>query len=269
MSSTKKNIEKQSEQSLIELAENDEELQAMLREDLQDSQEGTQVRLLSIKILPRNAKFEFPDETEIEEFKGIIIDSNRTNAYWGVDGDKFPSCMSYDGVIPAENSPKKESDSCTHCPLNQFGSAENGVGKKCKNMRRIIVLIEGQTLPMRLTLPPTSLKIYDEYITQLLYKKIPVNAVLTKFSLDKVKSDAGYIYSKIKLSVERILTAKEYREVRQLKSLAKEHRTEKITAEEYTPDEEMNPEAPIEIPVENETDPMESRNSQRKDDLPF
>ena len=51
---------------------------------------------------------------------------------------------------------------CAECPLNQWGSG-NGRGKACKDLRRLIVLVEGWSMPAIMTLPPTSVKAFDTY----------------------------------------------------------------------------------------------------------
>ena len=43
-----------------------------------------------------------------------------------------PDCYSYDGEVPHEKSKIPQSDRCSTCRLNEFGSAQNGKGKACK-----------------------------------------------------------------------------------------------------------------------------------------
>ena len=63
-------------------------------------------------------------------------------------------------------------------------------------------------MPIRLTIPPTSLKIIDEYMTHLTNKGLPYQIVKTKFELETAKG-AGMDYSKIKLTMEDHLKDKE------------------------------------------------------------
>lgn len=43
-----------------------------------------------------------------------------------------PDCYSYDGVTPHEKAKLSQSDACAGCRWNEFGSAQNGKGKGCK-----------------------------------------------------------------------------------------------------------------------------------------
>ena len=49
---------------------------------------------------------------------------------------------------------------------NQFGSAAEGNGKACKNMRVLYLLRSGEFMPLQVTLPPTSLKPFREFMNQ-------------------------------------------------------------------------------------------------------
>lgn len=218
---------------VLALAEQDEELKLMLEEDLKDSMDGVQPRLLAIKIMRETPKFQFPDEQIKDSFTGIIVDSHPANAYWSDKTERKPTCWSYDGKVPSPDVPEPKSSLCGSCPLNRFGSdPDGGKGKACKNMRRLVILLEGESFPMRLTLPPSSLKAYDEYVTKLLYRHLPVNAVVTRFELERVMTDSGYEVSRIKLSVVRVLNKEEFMEIRKLKELAVQRRSEEIVREE-------------------------------------
>ncbi len=48
-----------------------------------------------------------------------------------------PDCYSFDNVQPHEKSPVPQSDLCTSCRMNQFGSASNQKGKACKEGARL------------------------------------------------------------------------------------------------------------------------------------
>lgn len=43
-----------------------------------------------------------------------------------------PDCYSYDGDAPHEKAKVPQSDRCSTCRFNEFGSAQNGKGKACK-----------------------------------------------------------------------------------------------------------------------------------------
>lgn len=143
-----------------------------------------------------------PDNPDTEtELVGIIIDHHPTNGYWRdpySGGSVSPDCSSMDGklgVITESGCIR----SCDTCPFNQFGSADDGNGKACKNMHRIYLLREGDMLPIILTLPPTSIKPFKEYLAKrVLLAKPPKRCwqVVTKITLKTDTSSAGIKYSK-------------------------------------------------------------------------
>lgn len=143
-----------------------------------------------------------PDNPDtVTELVGIIIDHHPTNGYWRdpfSGGNVSPDCSSMDGklgVITETGCVR----SCDTCPLNQFGSADDGNGKACKNMHRIYLLREGEMLPIILTLPPTSIKPFKEYLAKrVLLAKPPKRCwqVVTKITLKTDTSSAGIKYSK-------------------------------------------------------------------------
>ena len=119
-------------------------------------------------------------------------------------GNSAPDCGSYDGVTGVG----EPGGSCAHCPLNQFGSGENG-GKACKNKRRIYILREGELIPILLTLPTGSMKAFAVYVKRLLAKGKKTSGVVTRFSLQKVQNAGGIAYSQAQFAVARLLAAEE------------------------------------------------------------
>ncbi|MFR2851799.1 MAG: hypothetical protein ACLTD4_08995 [Hungatella sp.] len=55
---------------------------------------------------------------------------------------------------------------CAACALNRFGTDPNGKGKACKNMRILYLLRSGEYMPIQLTLPPTSISPFREFLNQ-------------------------------------------------------------------------------------------------------
>lgn len=78
----------------------------------------------------------------------VIIDSVFENALYEGDYDpdnpQSPVCFAFshneEELKPHEKAAKPQSDTCASCPHNEFGSAEKGRGKACKNIRRIAML---------------------------------------------------------------------------------------------------------------------------------
>lgn len=163
-------------------------------------------KLPRIEIVHAAQMFKMPGNNVVKEFTGVILEAYPCNAYWEksfeeTGGGELPDCSSFDGIKP--NDPAKAaSNTCATCALNQFGSdPKGGKGKACKNMRRLFILIEGYGLPLQLTCPPTSLKSFSPYVTDLRALSWPYQAGNAKFSLQKVDT-----YSVLKIELESIET---------------------------------------------------------------
>lgn len=142
--------------------------------------------------------FEVPTlegEESVKEIEGIIIFWKTARAYWP---EKFngennpPQCSSVDGEV-GQGTP---GGYCAKCPLAQFGSAENGKGQACKQMRQLFIVRENDILPLVLTLPPTSIKPAKQYFMRLASKGIKYTHAATRITLEKAKSGEGITYSK-------------------------------------------------------------------------
>ncbi|MBD3251056.1 hypothetical protein GF380_01090 [Candidatus Uhrbacteria bacterium] len=169
-----------------------------------DDMEGITPRLPQIGIAHSAQMFKMPDGGKSETIAGIIIDHNRCNSYWakGYDetgGGESPDCFSLDAYKPDPASPQKQAEKCKECPMNQF----SGAGKKaCKNMRRVHILLPGTALPHRLTLPPSNLRGFDEFVTlQVRQRKLKLLGILVQLSLIPAKSGSGIEYSQVQYSL--------------------------------------------------------------------
>ena len=169
--------------------------------DLKDNMEGVTPRLPQIGIIHQGQMFIFPDESQVKDFIGIMLDTNPINAWWEQSYDETgggtpPDCYSMDGIIPDLNCEKPQASTCRECPKNKFKSDGNR-GKACKNMKRVHILLEGEMLPHRLTLPPSNQKAIDMYISLLTSKGDPYQLVWTKFKLKKAQNKDSIVYSEI------------------------------------------------------------------------
>jgi hypothetical protein len=126
--------------------------------------------------------FTLPDGTQGDELAVVVVDFISSNLYYdrpyNKDNPIPPACFAIGpeptALVPSENSPEKQADTCAGCPLNQFGSALTGKGKACKNTRLLAVVPlksviendpEGPLL--MISVPPTSLKTFDGYVSTL------------------------------------------------------------------------------------------------------
>lgn len=171
--------------------------------DLKDNMEGVEARLPQIKIIHQGQMFAFPDETKKETFEGIILDMNRANAWWkqpyGEGGGDAPDCYSMNGVNPDPMAECVQSEKgCAACEHNKYGS-DGKRGKSCKNMKRCHILITGNMMPYRLSIPPSSLKAIDLYVSILTSQGTPYQLIKTTFGLKTEKNKESKEYSELTL----------------------------------------------------------------------
>lgn len=105
------------------------------------------------------------------------------------EGDESkPDCYSTDGVAPAADAAKPQSQKCATCPHNQWGSRltdNGGKGKACADSRRLAVAPVGQLNDvMLLRVPAASLKTLAQYGDQLKKRGVAYPAVSTLVSFD-------------------------------------------------------------------------------------
>jgi hypothetical protein len=127
----------------------------------------------------------------------VIIGSIYENAYYSDDYDsdnpKSPTCFAFakteEALVPHEDSAKAEHDKCKGCQYNEFGSADKGKGKACKNIRRLAMIsaspLNAETVQSGevalMKLPVTSVKEWTKYVQTLnLAHKRPAFAVITE-----------------------------------------------------------------------------------------
>ena len=132
------------------------------------------------------------------QFAAVILDAARLNTYYpnayNPQSMDPPVCYAV-GRDDASLAPhpdmardpyfKAQAQNCNSCPMNEFGSGRTGTGKACTNRRRLYMLLAGtyqmtngglqmtpfmdaahyETTPfLQMTLPPTSLKAWGEYV---------------------------------------------------------------------------------------------------------
>lgn len=141
------------------------------KEELADDMEGLQLGFQRVKI-PSGGMLQFelpgddPDNPEyVKYLEGVIVYSHNSNAYWTDGGDHDdnapPDCQSMDGKL-GYGCP---GGICASCPYNRFGSdPKGGRGKACKNMRIVYLLRSGELMPIQLSLAPTSIRPYSEFV---------------------------------------------------------------------------------------------------------
>ena len=170
-------------------------------EDLADDMEGLQLTMQRVKI-PGGGNLQFeirsddPDNPDYErKLVGVILYHHLANAYWP-EGSEYddnvpPFCQSFDG----KQGYGEPGGVCAACAFNQFGSTANGSGKACKNMRQVYLLRSGEYLPLQLSLPPTSLRPFNDFMNlAFVARRRPSYSAIVESGLKRAES-GGYTYS--------------------------------------------------------------------------
>lgn len=138
-------------------------------------------------------------EESAKEINGIIADIVLSRVYWETSfeesgGGDPPDCYSIDNKVGIGN-PGGE---CKTCPMNQWDSADTGVGKACAEVAHVFLIMPDRLLPAVLSLPPTSLRPLKQYRMRLTSAGLKYYWVMTKVKLEKAKSKSGITYSQSK-----------------------------------------------------------------------
>lgn len=177
------------------------------------------------------------DGQTFDKFQGIVLNNHPTNLLWDRpyggqalaedDPNRFPACSSTDGHygVPREGfrhaglnggtGDGVATVECRTCPYNQWGTGDmfkpqgNKKGKAVTNQRKVYILLDGNQVPFELTLPPTSLSAFDEYLTSLLNRNLPVQAVFTEFKQEK-KMKGTMKYAEARFSMVGTLTQEQF-----------------------------------------------------------
>jgi len=232
------------------------------------------LKLPLIKIMKDSCTFYIESlDITLKALDVIIVNNTAPNALWIEDeeneyknlevvGTQIPDCYSADGNTA--NSVFYSTNSlCEDCKFNQYKSIEligkPGKGKACKNMYKLAVyLLDSENkvetftalaekmsgIPYTLTLPPTSKKSYNDFVSKCSHNSTPVMLSKARITLEK-KSDAAnhnYAVTKIEMigNIKGIFTKKE--EIEQYKkhtiAIKKMLLNTKITSDDCMQDEE-------------------------------
>ena len=187
-----------------------------LGEAMSEEMEGLSIDFDRVKI-PSGGGLAFevpgddPDNPDMaKELVGVIVDHHPVNAYWAQKysgQNNPPDCFSMDGKTGIGNP----GGACKNCRFNQWGSDPDGNGgKACKNMHRVYLLREGEMFPLMLTLPPTSIKPFSNYLAKrVIGRGRRSYGVITKITLKRETNKGGIAYSQAQFSVAGELSPEE------------------------------------------------------------
>ena len=192
--------------------------------------------------------------------KAIIAVSQKARAFWPAKdtAGQPPLCSSPDGLMghfdaaseqvkdaatlafrhPALDTLDPEQAAgpwpCAGCPMAEWGSGK-GRGQACKSLRRLIVLVEGWTMPAIMTLPPTSIKPFDMYASACARTKGSAYFTnVSRIELTQETNGDGIKFSVAKFALERPLNDGEMQAVFEIRrQYAALVRSLNIMAEDY------------------------------------
>lgn len=144
--------------------------------------------------------FVTPDGLNLgNEIQVVVLDFVSVNKFYDTpynpQNPAPPACYAIGKVVndmaPENDSPQAMHSDCRTCPLNQFGSGNNGKSKACKNSRLLAVLLVDPDSPdahnqpdapiYTMELPPTAIRSFDGAVAHVArtLNSVPVKAILT------------------------------------------------------------------------------------------
>jgi hypothetical protein len=136
-------------------------------------------------------------EESMQYIDGIIVHLATPRAYWESslddgEGSGPPDCSSEDSQWGV-GTPGGD---CFKCKLGEWGSADRGQGKACKEKRLLYVLRADAILPIVIQGPATSIGNIKKYMLRLANARTPYWQVYTRLGLEK-QSGGVFTYSRI------------------------------------------------------------------------
>ena len=133
-----------------------------------------------------------------EAIEGIIVHATSPRAFWRESlemsgGSTPPDCSSEDGKTGIGDP----GGDCYECEFNQWGSADTGEGKACKEKRMLFLLRKGAFLPMVVQAPSTSIPtVKSHFMRAVAEHGVSYKFVETQLTLEKI-TGSSFPYSRI------------------------------------------------------------------------
>ena len=150
-----------------------------------------------------------------KSLKGVVIFHLPSRVYYPsfeTQQGTPPTCVSDDGIVPNRaRSQEVQSMTCAECPHSQWNTGKDGRGMACKLRTRVFMLLEGEEIPTLISLPPTAVKPFSQYVVSLLKANIPAGllGVVTELGLHEETNPGGQKYQKLECRAGRPLAYKE------------------------------------------------------------
>jgi len=240
--SKKKAIAKRGSTELVSMETLIAQMESEAVEDSARTGDASEANLLSIK----GGEFTYQDADMGDELEVVILNFVNTKAWydriWKEDEPSAPACwaQSYDKpseLHVTEEVPLQQCDNCNSCWANEFGSALNGSGKACGDVRKCALILSEQlgaddadVETVMLKVPSASVKNFDKFVKGLAKViKRPSYGVIAKITFDE-----SVDYPKLNFNViEPINDAAHLQQVMRLRDLCTEDLDHTFNIEDY------------------------------------
>jgi len=155
-------------------------------------------------ISTKGGDFSYKSDVLPQPLPVVIVDYAFVNTYYdGVfdeNNPRPPACFAIaradvgveDILAPHPDAPDPQSEFCKDCDMNAWGTDMKGVGKACKNQRRLALLpaddlesVDEGTELAYMSVPPGSLKFFSGYVKRISkVLKRPPEGVITDLSTE-------------------------------------------------------------------------------------
>lgn len=158
------------------------------------------------------------------KFSGVILRETSVNVFFEEKFDPSnptpPDCTSLGGIRPDSSVEKPVAETCAECPNNKYGTGidrdtgEKTKGKACSNTRRLVVKVDGVDVPALVSIAPSALKGYNQFLKNLSASEhpIPYYATRVEFTFDTAAT-----FPKILVAPLDLVTSEEYAQIKELR----------------------------------------------------
>jgi hypothetical protein len=152
-------------------------------------------------------------ETLPAPLSGVILGIRRTRRHSVVaapGGPRATECVMVRQNPDTGMTDRGELRPCATCPFNRYGSdvdPETGrprKGKACREKRTILFLRDGDSLPIVVLAPPSSIKAVDAFVTMLATRQQPLAATHVLLDVDK-REEGGKTWGVLRFKDSRPL----------------------------------------------------------------
>ena len=178
----------------------------------------------------------------LEKLRAAIVHHHQARAYFGPGAatSRPPVCSSLDGQTGSLPRQGDRFGECRTCVHGRFGTAVNdkgeaGAGAACKDTRRLYILLPGESMPRLLTLPPGSLRNWQEFRdNQLMPLGLGLRGAIVEVGLEQTRNDNSIQYSRSTFRLGGRLDAESRAMVQALyEAVSRQSQAVAVTQEDY------------------------------------